>query len=381
MSAPLIIIGSGFAAYQLVKSIRRQNHEIPIQVFTADCGDEYNKPDLSHVFTRKQKADDLISVSGEVFAEQQQIELFTHTFVENIDPEDRSITAGGVHYPYSRLVIATGARTFIPSIEGDASGEIITLNSLQEYRNRSRELINAERVLVMGGGLIGVELALDLLSSGKQVQVIEPGAHLFSNLLPGFLSTMPESYLRSKGMLIDCLNYATAINHSRKGLQVQTCNGTEYHVDCVISAAGLIPQTDLAERAGLAVNRGIVVDNRLRTSVKDIYALGDCAEISGKVMAFLQPIVLSAGVLTKQLLGDEGELDISAMMVKVKTPGYPIQLGGSFEKTAEWKIRHTEQGTVARAYDQHQHLTGFVVMQEQIKQAFPLLREVLDAVS
>ncbi|PWI32428.1 NADH:flavorubredoxin reductase NorW [Vibrio albus] len=379
MTNPLIIIGSGFAAYQLVKNIRRQNSELPVQVFTADSGDEYNKPDLSHVFTRKQTAEDLVSTPGNVFAEQQQIELFCYTRVESIDPAAHSIIADGKCYPYSRLVFATGAQSFVPLLSGNATGDIVTLNSLQEYRDAHQRIVRAERVLIMGGGLIGVELALDMLTSGKQVHIIEPGMHLLSNLIPGFLSTPLECYLRSKGMQVDCLDYVTEMNRRSASLSVQTSRGVSYDTDCVISAAGLTPRTELAKKAGLAVNRGIVVDNRLRTSVKDIYALGDCAEIEGKIMAFLQPIVLSANILAKQLLTSEGELGLPAMMVKVKTPGYPIQLGGSFESAVEWQVNHTEQGTVARAYDQNNRMTGFVVTQEQVNQAFPLLREVQTA--
>lgn len=379
MTAPLIIIGSGFAAYQLVKSIRRQNREMPIQVFTADSGDEYKKPELSHVFTRQQSPEALIATPGKVFAGQQQIELFSHTRVESIDPAAHTITAQGTRYPYSRLVLATGATSFVPSVSGDASDDIVTLNSLQEYRDAGQRINKADRILLMGGGLIGVELALDLLSSGKSVRIIEPGPHLLGSLMPGFISAPFEHYLRSLGMQIDCLDQVTAISRDSAGLLVSTSKGSGYNTDCVISAAGLVPETRLAEEAGLDVRRGIVVDRQLRTSAPDIYALGDGAEIDGKVMAFLQPIVLSAGILARQLLTGEGELNLPAMMVKVKTPGYPIQLGGAFESATEWQVSYAEQGAVAKAYDQNQRLTGFIVTQEQVSQAFPLLREVQTA--
>ncbi len=376
MNAPLIIIGSGFAAYQLIKTLRRNNSDMTIQLFTVDSGDEYNKPDLSHVFTRQQLADDLISTTGEAFAEQHQIELFANTRVEKLDTYNRTITANGISCPYAKLVVATGARTFIPALDGDAANEVITLNSLQEYRSAHQRIASAKRILIMGGGLIGTELAMDLAASGKHVHILEPGAHLMSSLMPDFVATSLEKQLRADGVQIDCLNYVVSIEHQDNGLMVTTKTGIKHRVDCVISAAGLKPNTELAQAAGIEINRGIVVDKQLRTSKEDVYALGDCAEIEGKVMAFLQPIILSANTLATTLLSDSGALNIPAMMVKVKTPNYPIQLGGYHDSDSSWNVNFTAQGVIAKAYDQGQRMTGFVVTQDHLNQAFPLFREM-----
>lgn len=376
MNPPLIIIGSGFAAYQLVKTLRRKNSDMPIQLFTADNGDEYNKPDLSHVFTRQQKADDLIALSGKAFATQQKIELFANTRVDKIDTDNNTITANGTCYHYSSLVLATGARTFVPVVTGDANGEVITLNSLEEYRVSEQRVRQAQRILIMGGGLIGTELAMDLCSAGKEVQILDPGAHLMANLMPDFVATALEKQLRNDGVQIECLDYVITVEYAQGGLVAITSKGARYKTDCIISAAGLVPNTELAQKAGLTVQRGIVVDKCLRTSVDNIYALGDCAEINGKVMACMQPIILSANALASQLLSGTGELTLPAMMTKVKTPRYPIQSGGNSDTAASWQVNISEQGILAKAYDQGQRLSGFVVTQENISQAFPLLREL-----
>ncbi|MBR9789360.1 MAG: NADH:flavorubredoxin reductase NorW [Vibrionaceae bacterium] len=376
MNAPLIIIGSGFAAYQLVKTLRRKNSDIPIQLFTADNGDEYNKPDLSHVFTRKNRADDLISVTGEEFAAQHQIKLFANTRVDKIDTETRTISANGSNYRYSKLVLATGAKTFVPTLNGDATEEVITLNSLEEYRTSEQRIAHAKHISIMGGGLIGTELAMDLAASGKQVTIIEPGAHLMANLLPDFVATALEKQLRNDGVQVECRNYVTSVEHSENGLIITTNTGSRHQTDCVISAAGLTPNTKLAQESGAVVNRGIVVNKQLRTSLEDVYALGDCAEIDGKVMSYLQPIILSANTLASTILSDSTTLKIPAMMVKVKTPNYPIQLGGHHNSDSSWQVSFSERGVLAKAYDQEQRMTGFIVTKDNVNQAFPLLREV-----
>lgn len=376
MSAPLIIIGSGFAAYQLVKTLRRKKSDIPIAIFTAGNGDEYNKPDLSHVFTRQQDADELISHSAAEFTKQHNVQMFANTRVDSIDTQSRTIVADGISYTYSSLVLATGAQTFVPQLEGDATNEIITLNSLEEYRHSQQRIHNAKRVVIMGGGLIGTELAMDLCASGKKVHLVEPGSQLMANILPAFVAVPIEQQLRSEGVEIEFHCYAKSITRSDDSLQIETNKGLTYHADCVISAAGLTPNINLAKLAGLETNRGIVVDEQLRSSVEHIYAIGDCAEINGKVRAYLQPIILSANTLASTLLSEPASLTMPAMMIKVKTPSYPIQLGGTFDKYSQWKIELSAQGIKAKAYDQQQRLTGFVVTNDNINQAFPLLREV-----
>ena len=113
MMQPLVIIGSGFAAYQLVKAIRRQDKAITIQVFTADDGHDYNKPDLSHVLSKKQTVRDLIRISGQDFAREHQIELHANCYVEAINTT-KHLIVGGKSYPYGKLILATGAKAFVP---------------------------------------------------------------------------------------------------------------------------------------------------------------------------------------------------------------------------------------------------------------------------
>lgn len=194
--------------------------------------------------------------------------------------------------------------------------------------------------------------------------------------MPDFVATALEKQLRNNGVQVECLDSVTSINRLDNYLSVTTKKGIHYQTDCVISAAGLIPNTELAKQAGAQINRGIVVDKQLKTSLDDIYALGDCAEINGKVMAFLQPIILSANTLASTLLTEQTSLTIPAMMVKVKTPKYPIQLGGSYTPDSNWQVDFSTQGVIAKAYDQEQRMTGFVVTQDNLTQAFPLFREM-----
>ncbi|MUK76030.1 NADH:flavorubredoxin reductase NorW [Aliivibrio fischeri] len=377
MNLPIVIIGSGFASYQLIKTIRRTNTECDIHVFTCDEGHDYNKPDLSHVFSKQQHPEDLITLSSSDFSEQYNVILHSNTWVESINPEQQSITANGEKYAYDKLVLATGSHTFVPPFHGDGCEDILTLNSLKEFSAIQQKILDAKNILVVGGGLIGTELAMDLATTGKMITLVEPNTHLLANMVPDFISLPLEKACKEKGIIVNLSDCVQAVNKQEQGYRVTTSNGHSYYVDCVISAAGLKPNTQLAIEANLTVNRGVVVDSNLQTSANNIYALGDCAEIEGKVMAYLQPILLSANALAKTLLGTDTALALPNMMVKVKTPNYPVQLAGNTSTDIErWSVDIDTQGLCAKAYDVNNLLTGFVVTNERVKNAFPLFREL-----
>lgn len=374
MTAPIIIIGSGFAAYQLVKAIRRTDRELPIHVFTADDGSDYNKPDLSHVFSRQQNAVDLVRQSGEAFAAEQNIVLYAYCRVDAIDTEMKTVMVSGQLYAYSKLVLATGANAFVPEMAGDAVDRVITLNSLTEFETSQQQLHSAQHVTVIGGGLIGTELAMDLATSGKQVTVIEPSETLMSAMLPEYVAHQLEKSLLQLGVTLAKGTSVYRVDHSERSMVVTLASGMTYETDQVIAAAGLIPNVALARQAGLATARGIMVDSGLQTSAPNVFALGDCAEINGQVMTYLQPALLSANALAKTLLGCPSVLALPPMLVKVKTPHYPIQLGGmSVKGVHKWQLEIDINGCTSQAFDISGKTLGFVVTEQHMPNAFPLL--------
>ena len=377
MSLPIVIIGSGFAAYQLVKTLRRQDTEQAITVITANGGDDYAKPDLSHVFTKAQSAKDLIKMSADEFANPYGITLLSHSRVESIDATKKTLRCNGESIAYQQLILATGARAFVPPFQGDAVGRIITLNGLEDYAASQSELKEAKSVLVIGAGLIGTEIAMDLASTDKQVILTDRAEALLPSLLPDFVSAQLYQSLGNQGVTIELGTQVKSLRQAEESIAISLENGHDYRVDAVVCAVGLRPNTRLAAEAGLQTNRGIVVDRQLRTSDPHIFALGDCAEIDGNVLAFLQPILLSANALAKTLLGQASNVALPPMMVKVKTPRLPMQLSGNTANAdANWQVSASKEGMTARAFDEEQQMIGFVVTGSHMKQGFSLLREL-----
>ncbi|MEZ8364698.1 NADH:flavorubredoxin reductase NorW [Vibrio cyclitrophicus] len=373
----IVLVGAGFAALQTIKMIRKTDPNIAITIVTADAGIEYSKPNLSHVFSQAQTPQQLAINTAQQLAELHNVVIKTNVWVNEINTEQQFIVAGDDIIPYSKLVLATGAAPFIPAAEGLSAQATITLNSLEEFEKHKAQIDAAQRITVIGGGLIGVELAFDLQTAGKSVTVIEPASYLLGSLVPPFISLELERELRKAGVTVETDALVSHATYLADGVRLQTTSSRLIKTDVVIAAAGLMPNTALAQQTGMAVNRGIIVDEAMRTNIKNVYAIGDCAEIQGRVMAYLQPAILAANVLAKQLTTGEGKLSLPHIMTKVKTPSYPIQLAGRDIQTAQsWETRFDPKGIVAKGFNEANQLVGFIVTGEHTKAAFPLLKEL-----
>ncbi|BCU54443.1 NADH:flavorubredoxin reductase NorW [Enterobacter kobei] len=372
MNHGIVIIGSGFAARQLVKNIRKQDAQVPVTLIAADSMDEYNKPDLSHVISLGQSAEDLTRQSAGEFAEQFNLRLFPQTRVTEIDPTHHCVKSQQREWFYDKLVLATGASAFVPPVPG--SELMLTLNSQQEYLACGATLRDAQRVLIVGGGLIGSELAMDFNRAGKTVTLVDTAASVLASLMPPEVSSRLQHRLTESGVHLLLKSQLLGLESTAGGIQARFDRDRTLEVDAVVAATGLKPQTALASQAGIAVRRGIVVDSQLRTSVGDIYALGDCAEINGKLLPFLQPIQICAMWLAKTLLGQQATLSLPPMLVKVKTPDLPLHLAGETQRgDLHWQIEARPDGMVAKGFE-GEKLCAFVVSEDRMKEAFGLLK-------
>ncbi|CAH6847433.1 NADH:flavorubredoxin reductase [Vibrio chagasii] len=322
--------------------------------------------------------------NAQQLAEQYNLVIKTKALVREIDIEQQCVHVGDDTIHYSKLVLATGATPFIPPAKGLKHDATITLNSLEEFEKHKAKIDNAHRVTVIGGGLIGVELAFDLQIAGKDVTIIEPASYLLSSLVPPFVSLELEQVLRKAGVTVETDSAVCRATYLEEDIRLQTTSSRLLRTDAVIAAAGLKPNTTLATQAGVTVNKGIVVDQTMKTSANNVYAIGDCAEIEGRIMAYLQPAILSANVLAKQLITSDDmpeeagiKLKLPHIITKVKTPSYPIQLAGRDLHTAQsWETRFDPKGIIAKGFNVDNQLVGFIVTGEHTKAAFSLLKEL-----
>ena len=374
-NAPVIVIGTGLAGYNLVKEFRKQDAETPVLMITADDGCNYSKPMLSTGFTKGKTASDLAMADAGKMADQLNVTIRTNTRVTAINAESHTVSIGEEPVAYSKLVLAWGAEPVSARIEGDSNEHIFAINDLQDYANFRAELDGKKRVLVMGAGLIGSEYANDLTNGGYEVTIVAPSSQLMPALLPEPAANAVQQGLEGLGVKFHLGPLITRITETEKGLIADLSNGEQIETDIVVSAIGLRPRLDLAVKAGLQVNQGICVNRSLQTSDADIFALGDCAEVDGKVLLYVMPLMASARALAKTLAGQPTDVTYGAMPVAVKTPVVPVVVSPPATE-GEWTIESNGIDVKALCRDDAGALLGYALTGACIADKIALNKEL-----
>jgi len=324
VSAPVVIIGTGLAGYNLAREFRKLDSQTPLLLITADDGRSYSKPLLSTGFAANKNADSLGMATAGAMAEQLNAEIRTHTRVTRLDPANRRVWIGNEPVPYRDLVLAWGAQTIQVPVEGDAADAVYPINDLHDYGRFRAAAAGKRRVLILGAGLIGCEFANDLLLGGHEVDLVAPSEQVMPGLLPLQAAEAVKRGLEGIGARFHLGATLERLQRSSDGLQATLSDGSQRGCDLVVSAVGLRPRTELAAEAGLEVKRGIVVDRLLKTSAEHVYALGDCAEVEGLSLLYVMPLMAGARALAKTLFGNPTFVSYGPMPITVKTPACPV---------------------------------------------------------
>ncbi|NCT78626.1 FAD-dependent oxidoreductase [Pseudomonas stutzeri] len=324
MSAPVVIIGTGLAGYNLAREFRKLDSQTPLLLITADDGRSYSKPLLSTGFAANKNADSLGMATAGAMAEQLNAEIRTHTRVTRLDPAHRRVWIGNEPVPYRDLVLAWGAQTIQVPVAGDAADAIFPINDLHDYGRFRAAAAGKRRVLILGAGLIGCEFANDLLQGGHEVDLVAPSEQVMPGLLPLQAAEAVKRGLEGIGARFHLGFTLERLERTADALQATLSDGSQRACDLVVSAVGLRPRTELAAEAGLEVKRGIVVDRLLKTSAEHVYALGDCAEVEGLSLLYVMPLMAGARALAKTLFGNPTFVSYGPMPVTVKTPACPV---------------------------------------------------------
>lgn len=363
-SAALVILGTGLAAYTLAREFRKLDATSSMLLVTRDGGGFYSKPSLSNALANDKTPAQLQTRTAEQMASELNAEIRAHSEVTGINPATRQITlADDTPLVYERLVIACGADPIRLSFEGDGADAVQSVNDLDDYSRFYGSLENTKSVAVIGAGLIGCEFANDLASREIKASVIDPAAWPLSRLLPEPAGKQFMTGLQGKGVEFYFGTSVKSIWKATPGYRLELADGRQLLADQILSAIGLRPRTALAQSAGIACQRGIVTNQLLETSITGIYAMGDCAEISGLHLPFILPIMHQARALAKTLAGTPTPLTYPAMPVVVKTPACPtVVCPPPVGVEGNWQSEPVEGGLQAYFKSLSGELLGFALL-------------------
>ncbi|RFU48425.1 NAD(P)/FAD-dependent oxidoreductase [Paraburkholderia sp. DHOC27] len=380
---PVVIIGTGLAGYTVARELRKLDSTVPIVLLTQDDGAFYSKPMLSNALAMKKEAHALASFDATAMAAQLRAEIRVHRQVERILPAEHGVVVDGEPLRYSKLVLATGADVRRLNVEGDA--QILSINDLNDYTRFRDALTGCQSVAILGAGLIGCEFANDLIAAGFAVLLIDPAPTPLARLLPPSAGEVFANALSGSGVSLYLGRSVSRAERQPKGYRLTLSGGEQIHADLLVSAVGLVPRTALAAQAGLKIEHGIWTDAACRTSVEDIYALGDCAALQGKLQPYVLPIMHAARALARTLSGEPTKVAFPVMPVTVKTPAAPAVVV-SPDAAGEWSLEPVAAaGTyAARAVCHHAddgRAIGFALVGAAIEGKAALLKEMAPGMS
>jgi len=266
----IVIIGAGQGGLQAAISLRQEGYDGALTLIGGEAGLPYQRPPLSKAYLKSGDAGAL-RLRPETFYDKNAVELVTETWVDRIDRAGRVVHAGDRSFAYDHLILATGTRNLRPPIAG--TDRCLDLRTLADAVKLRAVLDSPKRCAVIGGGFIGLEFAAVARGLGHDVTVAEAAPRLMARVVSPEISAYFKDLHDGLGTVLHLGDPAAEVTDAGMVLK----SGAEVAADVVLMAAGVVPNAELAAEAGLGVNNGVVVNDRLLTADANISALGDCA--------------------------------------------------------------------------------------------------------
>ncbi len=313
----VVILGAGHAGLQCAATLRQLGVAHPILMIGAEDHLPYDRPPLSKAWLKGELGEERLLLRKPAFYADKGIDLLLGTAAVTIDPDARQLLlADGRKIAYGTLVLATGAaarplpRPLISLTSPQASARLLALRSLGDAERLKARLAESHSLLVIGGGYIGLEVAASARALGLAVTVIEATDKLMPRLGSPPVSAYFAALHREHGITIRLATRLDRLVVSEDGVRAELSDETMLAADCALVGIGAHAHTELAERAGIACDDGILVDAQLRTSAPAVFAIGDVARLRtsryGSIrLESIQNANDSAQIAARVIAGDE----------------------------------------------------------------------------
>jgi len=370
----IVIIGAGLAGWHVIDAIRAKDKDIPITLVTADNGDRYHKPMLTMAISQKKSAADLVRATGVDAAEAANIKLLANTQVTGVDAATQQLQLVSAQRSdpvytnyatigYDKLVLAMGAHPIFPkSLPEDLVWHV---NHIERFGQLQEKLATgSQHVAIVGAGMVGTEIAEDLLKAGHKVTLIDLNDAPLSQMLPPKATARIAQAVKSQGINFLGGYQVSGITRISDGTREDSDGKLEISyealpsatkesaaaepiepliVDHVIASTGLTVDDQLPAAAGVEFDRrtGIVVDApTLRTSTPNIYAIGDCMSIDGVPCRYVAPLRAQAATIADDVLGlDHAGYAHKPPMIRLKNKAISVMVTGVPKATGNWQVK------------------------------------------
>lgn len=328
----VLIIGNGLAGTLAAKSLRELDPGLGIEVLGEERHPYYPRPNLIEYLAGRLPLEKIFAFPEE-WAARQGITLRLGEKIARILPAEKKVeTAAGAALSYDALLIATGARAALPPVPGVDRKGVFVLRTLDDAHDLIAYLEGRQRVAVLGGGLLGLEIARAIRGRGADVEVIE----FFDRLLPRQLDPAAAAILRTQiektGITVRLRATAKEVLGDSGGVRgLRFESGETLGTEAVVVAAGIKPEIGLAADAGLQVGRGVLVDDRMRTSGPGIFAAGDAAEHRGRIYGIIPAAFEQARAAAANMLGQDRSYGGTVPFNTLKVAGLYLTSAGEID--------------------------------------------------
>jgi nitrite reductase (NADH) large subunit len=343
----LIVVGNGMAGVACLEQILKHSPKFHVTVFGDETHANYNRILLSSVLAGERSADDIM-INPLAWYQQNHVALRLGVRIVGVDPKRRTVKGDDDSIThYDKLLLATGSKAWIPPIEGVDKENVFTFRNLNDTRGLVHAAGKGVRAVVIGGGLLGLEAARGLQLQGCDVTVV----HLMDTLMNMQLDATGGGYLARKmeqiGVRVLTSRKTERLLGNGHVQGVAFAGGEEVPAEVVVIAAGIRPNVELGQKAGLTVNRGIVVNDHMETSDARIFAVGECVEHNGQVYGLVAPLFEQGKVLAATITGNKGPVFQGwKPAAKLKIMGVDVFSAGDFAETEGTEVVRYEDATL-----------------------------------
>ncbi len=364
MSQKIVVIGAGMASGRLLDHLTEADDGVfDITLINAEPRGTYNRIMLSPVLAGEKTYEQIVT-HDDVWYRDRGITCHFGTKVDDIDRTAKVVSLiDGTQIAYDLLVIATGSNPFIIPMPGHDLEGVIAYRDLEDTQ-KMMDMGPDNQVVVIGGGLLGLEAAAGMALRGVDVTVVHLMGHLMERQLDPEAGALLRASLEEKGISV-CLEAQSQkiLGRDGKVSALKLADGTELPCDLLVMAVGIRPNVGIGQKAGLETGRGIKVDDQMRTSDPDIFAIGECTEHQGAIFGLVAPLFDQAKVLADTLKGQAAEFKQKSLSTKLKVTGCDLFSAGDFEagETREdIVLRDPSRGVYRRLVLEDNKLVGAV---------------------